>query len=129
MKVHSKFIKIFGALLVAALLFAALPAGDAIAQTTINVCPAGSPTCDYATIQAAINASTAGDIIQVQAGTYTENVTINKDVTVQGLNDPEGANAAVVNGLVYVTDDGATLESLKIVPGNVSGQKAGVPPA
>ncbi|NDP21144.1 MAG: T9SS type A sorting domain-containing protein [Paludibacter sp.] len=38
----------------------------------------------YATIQAAITAATAGDIIDIAAGTYTEKVTCNKALTIQG---------------------------------------------
>ena len=45
---------------------------------------------DYCTIQSAINAATAGDIINVDAGTFAENVTINKALTLNGAN----ANAA-----------------------------------
>jgi hypothetical protein len=40
----------------------------------------------YATIQAAIDASSTGDIIIVAAGTYNEYVTVNKSVTLNGAN-------------------------------------------
>lgn len=51
------------------------------AQTTINV------PGDYATIQAAVNAANAGDVIVVDAGTYNETVTIAKsNITLQGPN-------------------------------------------
>src|ERR1022692_5078589 len=38
----------------------------------------------FATIQHAINTASAGDTIFVDAGTYTENVTINKELTISG---------------------------------------------
>ncbi len=51
---------------------AALPArSPAAPQATHTVCPAGPPTCDYATIQAAVDAAGPGDTIQVAAGSYS----------------------------------------------------------
>ena len=59
----------------------------------------GSNTPCYSTIQAAINASTNGDEIIVDAGTYGENLIINKQVTLLG------ANAAISpNGGTRVTE-------------------------
>lgn len=46
---------------------------------------------DYPTIQAAINAATSGDTIQVASGTYLERVVVNKSLTLVG-------NGAVIDG-------------------------------
>ena len=59
---------------------------------------------DYCTIQAAINASIDGDVINVDAGTYTEQLTITKGITLQGagrditiIQSPD-SNLLVING-------------------------------
>jgi hypothetical protein len=55
--------------------------------TNINVCP----TCAHTTIQSAVNAAVSGDVIQIAAGRYTENVLIeNKHLTLNGA--PGGQN-------------------------------------
>lgn len=38
----------------------------------LTVCPSGPPTCDYATIQNAVDAAQTGDTIKVTAGTYND---------------------------------------------------------
>jgi parallel beta-helix repeat protein/VCBS repeat-containing protein len=88
MKQNSKFYKLIGLLVVMGLLFAALPIGQVQAAATITVCSGG---CSYTTIQAAIDAATAGDIINVASGKYTENVVVNKSVALNG------AGAATTN--------------------------------
>src|SRR6185503_5928669 len=56
---------------------------------TLTVCGSG---CNYTTIQAAINAASAGDTISIGAGTSTENVVVNQSVTLQGA----GAGATII---------------------------------
>ena len=67
--------------------------GSAQAGKTITVGPSG---CDFTTIQAAIEAAPNGSIIQVQTGSYKENLTIrNKDgLTLQG----PGPDAVTLDG-------------------------------
>jgi hypothetical protein len=87
-------------LCVAALLTLALSPPDARAASTIwrvrrggpGSCTPADPNC--ASIQAAVNAATAGDTIQVAAGTYPEKITIAKDLTITGA----GAAATTVDG-------------------------------
>jgi hypothetical protein len=56
----------------------------------------------YATIQAAVNAAADGDIIEIAAGTYTENVTItDKVLTIDGV-ETGGVNNVTLNGQITV---------------------------
>jgi parallel beta-helix repeat protein len=43
------------------------------------------PNADYASIQAAVNAAQTGDLILVAPGSYQEQVTINKSLSIQGI--------------------------------------------
>ncbi len=47
---------------------------------------------NFATIQAAVNAANPGDVILADAGTYTENVTITKALTLEGADHGQNAN-------------------------------------
>jgi parallel beta-helix repeat protein len=66
-----------------------------LAQRTITVCPQG---CQYAKIQEAISVASEGDTIQVKAGTYQENLTITKRLTLQG----EGKDKVTIQGTVTI---------------------------
>lgn len=79
----------------------------------LTVCATGG---QYTTIQAAVTAATAGDTISVCAGTYTENVSIDKNITLLGPNnsispnsaDPLVANASrTAEAIVSPTADGS----------------------
>lgn len=70
----------------------------------------------YATIQEAINAVSSGNTICVSAGTYNENVLVNKSIRLSG----KGAFKTVINGQVpgfyamYITANNVTLEGFFI---------------
>jgi len=83
-------------------IFLALPT---LAEGAVLTVGPGQP---YATVQGAIDAAANGDRIEVEAGTYTENLTLSKDVEVIGLS---GAASTFLdgNGTVMVTVDAATV--------------------
>ena len=58
---------------------------------TWTVCSSG---CDFTSIQAAVDAATSGDTIQLAAETFYESVTFDKDLTVRGA----GPDRTVVDG-------------------------------
>jgi parallel beta-helix repeat protein len=84
-------------------------------------CPVPASSAVYKTIQKAVNCAAAGDTINVAAGTYAENVKINKTLILNGANagvdargsrgtesvvDGGGATAAFAVNAVSVTIDG-----------------------
>ncbi|HII07771.1 MAG TPA: hypothetical protein HA349_10800 [Methanotrichaceae archaeon] len=73
--------------------------------------------CNYTTIQAAIDASKDGEVVEVGSGTYNENVVVNKSITLRGVNTGEGVpvvNAQGNGGTVVLKADGIVLEGLYI---------------
>ncbi len=80
-----------------------------VSAATINV------PDDYSTIQAAINVASSGDTIFVKDGTYVENLTIGKSLTIQSVNGPaatsivaasSGSPAVTISEVTNVTLDG-----------------------
>ncbi len=75
-----------------------------VSAATVTVCPAGPPTCDYATITAAVAGETYPVIINVYPGTYNESVDLYKlaggDITLRTVNTAgtPTPGTATVNG-------------------------------
>ena len=115
--------RVLVALLIASLSVQTLVTADAVrAAVTIRV------PQDYATIQAAVNAASPEDTIKVAPGTYTENVTIDRSISLVAAtydqSDPRN-NTAILDGaggtVVTISrgiDPGPTITGFVIRNGN-----------
>ncbi|MFQ6072087.1 MAG: nitrous oxide reductase family maturation protein NosD [Methanosarcinales archaeon] len=88
-------------------------ASFASAQTPIVVCPSG---CDYSSIQSAIDSANLGDTIEVESGTYKENVYVNKQLVLCGIDTGTGKPVVDAGGsgsAITLSADGVTLEGFE----------------
>jgi len=79
----------------------------------------------YYSIQNAIDNASSGDTVIVHDGVYEENITVSKSITLTGENPPT-SGTSVINGTVDITSDNVTFKWFKVVPGEVSGDEAGI---
>ncbi len=70
--------------------------GDAYTTAVGDDANAGTAAAPFATINYAISQASSGDIIYVDAGTYSEVITVNKDLTIQGPNIGTAGNGVRV---------------------------------
>ena len=70
-----------------ALIIMLLFLAESAQAATLTVCHSG---CDYSSIQAAIDAASQGDVIEVHSGTYHEEVAVTKDVKLKPVNTGGG---------------------------------------
>lgn len=112
-------------LLVVCIWLAAVQGAHASAATTVRVAAGQS-------LQAAIDAAHPGDVLEIERGTYTGNLIVNKPLTLRGLDRPTlsggqrgdtiriGAPDFVIEGLI-VRDSGDSLKEqnagINILPG------------
>ncbi len=110
---------------------------EALEQRTLLAAHIVGSTTSYATIQAAVNAASAGAIINVDPGTYPEQVTISKSLTLRGAQTGVdarsnarhyGVNETVLTGAVsaglvtssfYINANDVTIDGFT-VQGNTS---------
>ena len=69
----------------------------------------------YKTIQEAIDAASSGDMISIAAGTYTENLTINKKIILSGVAESsDGYSTQIIGKISVMVVDAVTLENLNL---------------
>ncbi len=86
--------------------------------TNINMVKAAGtqitvPT-DYPTIQAAINAAQNGDIIQLNAGTYNENISISGKPINITINGEDKTNTIIKGRIMILSSGQITINSMKV---------------
>lgn len=88
---------------------------------TIVVCPSG---CNYTIIQQAIDSSHAGDIVEVQSGTYYENVYVSKKITLRGVDTGNGlpvVNAGLSGSGITLYANNVTLDGFNVTRSGTCG--------
>jgi predicted outer membrane repeat protein len=93
------------------------PAAATVWSLSGGACTVADPHCFG--IQAAVNAASGGDTIQIGAGTHFVNVTVDKNLTLQGAGEATTVlNGQARNPVVIVTEDATVhLNDLKLYNG------------
>ncbi len=74
---------------------------------------------DFSTVQGAVDAASSGDVVCVEGGTYVEQVTINKDLTLNGIGDPV-LQAPADPGDFTIAESGPTWEPILFAYGGTA---------
>jgi len=76
---------------------------------------------DYGTIQGAIDAATAGDIIRVSGGPYYENIIVDKSLTLTGTGWPVINGTGKMNDAVRLETDSVVFEGFEVRSADYAG--------
>lgn len=82
----------------------------------------GSHGANYAAIQEAVDAASSGDVIEVQEGTYSENIVLNKALILRGIGHPI-IDSKGNHSIITLSSNGIVVEGFIIINANDSGIK------
>lgn len=107
--------------------------GDAICvDGECQPCDVCLDGCIFDTVQAAINAASAGETIRICPGAYKEKLIIDRNLTLIGAGDGNGAGNTILQGggpglVVFVPDSkSVTLEHVRVTGGTLGGIQTGL---
>lgn len=100
--------------------FTAMLSCFAVSVNAQNVAKVGDT--EYATLEEAFAAVQAGETLTILAGDFTQNLDVQKAITVAGETDAGGNNLVNFAGKLNITADGATVKNINV---NNSGSSAG----
>ncbi len=98
------FLLIVAVSLTGALTLLSTGIAQAESTSTLTVCTSGPPTCDYASIQPAIDASATGGEIIVGAGVFSETLTVRNQLTIRGSDVATTTLTASVGPILQASD-------------------------
>lgn len=105
-----------------------LQCGDGVCRAC-DVCASG---CAFTSVQAAVDAATAGDTILICAGTYPTAATITKDLTLIGAGAGTNPSAGTIldgeqrNNVLFIREGTVTLRTMTITRGGFTFDGAGI---
>jgi parallel beta-helix repeat protein len=107
--------------------YAAFDTGAVKSTTTWTVDDSGG--ADFTRIQDAINASNPGDMIEVRSGTYYENVNIDKELILTGIDTGTGkpvVDAGGIGSVITISAAGCVLNGFNVTGSGSDWGKAGI---
>lgn len=103
----------------------------AASADTLTVCVEGPPTCDYQTVQAAVDAAVSGDKVLISSGTYTGQIRLKSNVRLESSDGADATTLTAVSGpiisagnVVSVTIDGITIDGRDTVSTGLKGMNS-----